>query len=365
MLHNNYPGVFAANNNPSSTFNLMTSPIASLFYNGHFAVLIFFALSGYVVTLPYKENSKGGVDILKRRLWARYFRLNIPIAVAVFTSYLVYKLGLYWNVEASEISGSLKWLKNYYPNNLTAISAVKEAGLSSIIGSSNFIPPLWTIKIEFIGSLYILAFYICKPKKTTALPMLLLLAFVYLLHGRESIYYHTMFLGSIIPALKNKWKWLLFVTGIYLGAFQFNSIYYDFMPAVDFMGWEKKTFYNAIGALLLCTAIVNGFQSKFFARKPIQFLGKIAYSLYLLHFIILCSISSFVFVSVPNSKINLLINLTVYICLCLLSARFFSVYVVTPSIRLSHKLSSVMFGDLNRGYARTQTLATGSKRAGH
>lgn len=42
MLHKNYPTVFAENLNPSNLFEILTSPIFSIFYNGHFAVLIFF-----------------------------------------------------------------------------------------------------------------------------------------------------------------------------------------------------------------------------------------------------------------------------------------------------------------------------------
>jgi len=50
LLNANYPQTFPANNNPSILFKIVSFPAISVLYNGNFAVLIFFAISGYVLT---------------------------------------------------------------------------------------------------------------------------------------------------------------------------------------------------------------------------------------------------------------------------------------------------------------------------
>jgi peptidoglycan/LPS O-acetylase OafA/YrhL len=62
VLHSHYPDVFQKNLNPSLLFQFIEHPLVSIFYNGHFAVVIFFVLSGYVLVLPYW--SMGGAILL-------------------------------------------------------------------------------------------------------------------------------------------------------------------------------------------------------------------------------------------------------------------------------------------------------------
>lgn len=160
MLHKNYPEIFPENTQPSQTFELLTSPIASIFYNGHFAVLIFYILSGYVLTLPYFLERSNDIS-LKKRLLGRYVRLNIPIAAAIVISFAVYRLGWYKNIPAAEVSGSVIWLKKYFAEGLTLKTAVRELSYESILfGKGKYLPPLWTLKIEFIGSIYFYSMFL-------------------------------------------------------------------------------------------------------------------------------------------------------------------------------------------------------------
>lgn len=73
MLHKNYPSIFSESIEKSAIFDFLTSPPATLFFNGNFAVVLFFVLSGYVLTIPYfAKNEK---TVIQKRLWARYLRL--------------------------------------------------------------------------------------------------------------------------------------------------------------------------------------------------------------------------------------------------------------------------------------------------
>lgn len=349
MLHEDYPNYFAENTNQSCFFEILTSPFISIFYNGHFAVLIFFVLSGYVLTLPFFNASIGSKKILEERLWGRYLRLNVPIATAILVSYFFYKCGLYSNIQAADISGSVHWLKTFYPEGIAAMTAVKEVIYGSIVfGNGTLLPPLWVLKIEFIGSLYILLYYISKPSGAIFTPLLMVVCLIYLIHPQDSIYYFAIFAGSFLSYSKSvsRYRAIIFILGIYFGGFQFDSAAYDYLPSVWFLEiyiWNKKTFYNAVGAVLLTLSVIQGFGLKIFESRFFQFLGKISFSLYLIHFIILCSLSSFVYTHLPQSKLFLGINFALYLIVCFLVSIIFERIIDQRAISMSHEFSSKMF----------------------
>lgn len=348
MLHKNYPSLFPVNANPGAVFEILTSPLASIFYNGHFSVLIFFALSGYVLTLPY-DGSDRGRHTLQQRLWGRYLRLNIPIMAAILLSFAVYRLGLYMNIQAATASGSIHWLNTFYPEGITASVALQDALYGAIVhGNGTLVPPLWTLKIEFIGSLYILAFYLAKPRAATLVPMLLAFLLLYAVHKEESIYYYVIFIGATLGRIRlaPRAKLALFAAGLYFGCFQFESQAYDFLPAISFHGvgiWEKKNFYNALGALCLTAAVVQGSGRAFFEHAIVQFLGRISFSLYLLHFIVLCSLASWFYLRFPHQLGWMLANFMLYIGVCFVAALLFEAWVDRRAIKLSHRFSGGLF----------------------
>jgi peptidoglycan/LPS O-acetylase OafA/YrhL len=347
LLHKNYPSIFAENNDPSTLFEIISSPIFSILYNGHFAVLIFFVLSGYVLTIPYFKDSDE--LLIKKRLWGRYLRLNIPIAAAITLSYLVYRSGFYSNILASEISGSSNWLKNYFPYGVSLLTTVNEAAYGSIfLGEGTLVPPLWIFGNLFIGSIYLLLFYLSKPQKNTLLAFFAAFLFLYVIHRAASIYFMAIFLGSYLNSITfgKKWNCFLFLVGFYFGAFQFRCHIYDFLPSIQLLNieiWDKKTFYNTVGAIFLTAAVINGFGKKIFESSFFQFLGDISFSFYLIHFIVLCSLSSTIYIRLPQTNVVILINLIAYIASCFFVSKIFQIYVDKPAINLSHKFSSYIF----------------------
>ncbi len=349
MLHNNYPSVFTENKQPSTVFELLTSPFFTLIYNGHFAVLIFFVLSGYVLSLPYYMENNKAKHTLSKRLLGRYLRLNIPIAAAIFLSFLFYKSGFYFNIQAAEISGSKNWLQNFYPQGISPLTTIKEALYNSILfGKELLVPPLWSLHIEFVGSVYVLLLYILKPKNSTLTPMLIVFILIYANNQQDSIYYFAIFFGSLLSKIEKsiKFRVVFLILGIYFGGFQFESIMYDFLPSLNFMGvdlWEKKNFYNCIGAVLITTAVIQGFGSVFFESRVTQFLGRISFSIYLLHFIVLCSFSSFFYIHLPKNSLFITANFIIYIFICFLFSIIFERFIDKSSIRISHDFSSKIF----------------------
>jgi peptidoglycan/LPS O-acetylase OafA/YrhL len=346
VMHYNFPTTFDKNQNPSFIFKILSSPMFSVFYNGHFAVCIFFVLSGYVLALPYYNNYQSKDIILNKRVWGRYFRLNIPIFAAIFLSYLVYLYGLYFNIELAEISGS-KRTKNFFPAGMVLLDAIKESIYKSVLfGAHNFVLAAWTLRVEFVGSLYLLIFYILRPQKHVLIPLCLVFFLIATVHKQDSIYFYAMFLASFLSKIEknHRFRALFFILGLYFGGFQFESKFYNFLPNfLGNMGIYKKNFYNLIGALFITYSVIKGFGEKILQSRFVQFLGRISFSIYLIHEIILFSLCSFIFISIPINKINILINFVIYIFTCFVVSAIFEKYVDRTAIKISHRFTSKIF----------------------
>jgi peptidoglycan/LPS O-acetylase OafA/YrhL len=340
--------LFVVSESFSGFFNILASPFVSFFYSGRFAVFIFFVLSGYVLSMPYFEGNND--IILKKRLISRYLRLNIPIAISCFISYGLYKSGLYFNVPAANLSGSIDWLKLFFPPEISFRQFLNLTFYQSIMyGYGTLNPPLWTLKAEFIGSIYLLTYFIIRPEKFFLISQLVVLFFVYLLYGADSIYIFSMFLGSFINIVRinKKLNYLLVVIALILGATQMQGEINNAFPLIlGFRGneiWVKRDFYCTIGAFFLVVAVKNGFGKSVLRSSFCQFLGKISYPLYLIHFIILGSIACWLFIKLPPGGMHLFINFVTYLILCGSLGYLFYKWIDLPSIRISHLFSNRLY----------------------
>ncbi len=281
----------------------------------------------------------GGGDIISRRFWARYLRLNIPIACTIIFSYLLYKYDLYENILAGNISDS-KWLTSYFStNNLEFTDALKAAAYGVIAkGNSALNPPLWSLKIEFIGSIILLGIYSVKPRGFDVLILAISCFFMWIFFKSNSIYYMCFFFGAIMGKTKVKFGFLTFSTGYFLGAFVYEHGLYDWLPRIYL--FDTKTFYNTCGAVLMVLSLVSGFGKTFFESSIPRFLGRISFSLYLIHFLILCSVTSFLYLALPKNLFGIVLNLAVYVSICFGLAMIYESLIDAKAVNFSRKVSS-------------------------
>ncbi|MFI0348314.1 MAG: acyltransferase family protein [Chthoniobacterales bacterium] len=343
LLHQNYPTFFVAAAHPSTLIALCSSPIISVFYNGNFPVMIFFVLSGYVLTTPYFSNTATPF-VLHRRLWGRYLRLNIPVAATVLLSYIVYKCHGYFNIEAGALSGSNKWLTTFFAPGFSLNIALKDMLWRSLtLGEGIFNPVFWTLKIELIGSIYVLVFYIAKPKGNNFLFTAIILFLISIINFEMINYSIAIFAGALLNkvAIPKKWHLFLLCCGLYFGAFQYENSFYDFLPSFG-LG-HIGSFYNTIGAILLITPILNGYGARFFQSRLLQFLGLISFPLYLLHFIVLSSFACALYVFLPHNFGMLSIVFVLYLLVSIALSTIFEKRIDKPAIALSHRLSAFLF----------------------
>lgn len=347
-LHKNYLSL-PENKNPGWLFELTTLPFFSLFYNGHYAVMVFFVISGHALTKEYFSLSPLESNIiLRKRLLARYFRLALPIATAIAISYAAYNLGLYYISDLPEIENYP--IKDVFFNeNYSIYDILREAFYTSILhGQSSFIPILWTVKVEFIGSLYIILFYILKPISKNWFFVFLFFIFLLITQKNESLYFIAILCGSLIGffVISKKTAVIFFVVGLYFGGFQFKSFFYDFLPHLKFFNDDlvfAKTFYNLLGALFTTIAIINGFGKNILEKNIFQFLGYISFSLYLTHIVIICSLSCLIYIYLPKTPGFLILNFIIYIVDCLILSALFYNYIDRTSIDFSKRISNYFY----------------------
>lgn len=171
-------------------FKIAQSPLVSLFYNGHFAVSIFFALSGYVLALPWHQNGthqslpsssmvakhEGGhhsrsdeaCRTIRRRLWGRFLRLHIPAAASMTFAYALQLAGAYNRRNTTLRPEITAYWWTIIPGNVPFANFVQALlGGELLHGTVEVNPVLWTLKLEFWGSvvllLYTLAVEPCPP----------------------------------------------------------------------------------------------------------------------------------------------------------------------------------------------------------
>jgi len=351
LLFYNYGALFPRPVEPGPLTDALGSPVFTLFYNGHFPVLIFFVLSGYVLTLPWFERTDAA-PVLQRRLWSRYLRLNLPIMAAIALAWLAYSTGLMHTGQAAHLSGSTNWLASFYPSGLTGFAALKEALFGSIVlGNASFLPPLWTLKIEFIGSIYILLFFLAKPARHLLLPMALACLLLHAIHAEQSIYYIALFAGAVLHRVRltRSGQFAIFAVGLYFGAYQHFRAMYGFLP--DPRIWDVKSFYNAIGAACVCAAVLSGWGQGLLNRPLVQFLGRISFSIYLLHFIVLCSLSAAFYAHFPRDALHLGAGFVLYLAACVGAAWLFERWIDRPAIAISRRFGAMLCGDERRSGA--------------
>lgn len=344
-----YPTVFGVT--PSVGWETLLSyfPL-SLLINGHLAVLVFFVLSGYVLTKPAWES--GDKETILRRLLGRYFRLNIPLAASIIIAYALVVMGLYFNSDVPNIVLGNEIFATFYSGGIAITDVIYQASFGAILlGDGGLIPPSWTISIEFIGSILILAFYLLKPRTKSVAPELLAIIAVYFLFPENNYFYICFFMGALLNRVNLPYylSWLALLAGIYFGSYAYGSLLYMWLPGGETadMYMVSRNRYLAIGAVLIVVAVKSGCLRSFFGAVLMRKLGEISFSMYLLHFPILCSAASGVFVTLGGTALAYIVTFVTLVGGTIAASLVFNRLVDKPAVAISHRFSRKLMALLN------------------
>lgn len=355
LLRGNYGDLEQAKNPLSLVEKIIGSPVFTVLFNGNFAVLIFFVLSGYVLSSPALKNDN---QKIRSRFWGRYLRLNIPVCVACILSWCALKIGLYYNLDAGVITNS-KWLLQQYARDVSFKELIEIATIKGVLGEGVLIPPMWTIRVELIGSVVLLATLMLSPANRQVACIAVVSIAVLLLRTADTIYLLCFFAGCLCNwmTVSRRIALPLFLVGLILGSYQPDGVTF-MLPSLTA---DSKTLYNAIGAVSLTIALCRGgLFARSLANPYVQYLGKVSYSIYLLHFILLCSVSSAVVVTLGAGWVGLSVAFILYVITTFSIAHFFTLTVDNSAVSLAHKFARFIEGQSRQG--AVDDLATRPQR---
>lgn len=335
---------------------IFNSPF-TFFFKGGSAVTLFFVLSGFVLARSCMLSPNPSEYILSSAK-RRYIRLGIPVCASIVISYILTHMGAF----RAESLGSYSALSHKYVEELPFINFIFDSLIGGMIyGNGDFNYVLWTINIEFFGSLLVYATMSIFYKDIKSLRIFSLSAAIMLMTSQSDfiVYQSMFFYGCFLSTFKindagpNKYALLIptlmILTGLYLhgfNSFSWRSSSYSFLVGInnginkligrDFL-WNIIT--PSIGSFLIISCVsINANVFNFLNNKFFRFYGRISFSLYLLHSFVLAILAPVIYRLTGNGLLSAaLASLTVLIITTTISIPFCK-YVDRGAIRVSKRL---------------------------
>ncbi len=324
----------------------------NIFFNGGFAVSIFFVLSGFV--LSYKFHQSGSRKLLTEYAVKRYFRLFLPVAGSIIICYILFLSGLFAHKSVGNITKSQEWLGGLFTDIRGPGDVLKNMFFDVFLNNDNrYNAVLWTMTIEFLGSLLLFSFLALTGDTKKTILLHIIVAVLILLTDKK--FYAAFILGSLISRLFIDGfsfpkgirgiciKCFLLVTGIYFSSFpQGFFTQQSIWKWIDWSWTSGYDLFHVLGAF--CILFVSCFDKnfrRFFAIKPFLYLGKISFSFYLLHLAVMCSFGFFIFRELwkPGTYfIPFLISFTTSLAVSFLVSHFYYKWVDKSGIRFAEKM---------------------------
>lgn len=326
---------------------ILTNTPLHFFWAGVPAVYLFFLLSGFVLSIPFFSTSVQYVPFVTKR----FFRLYIPYLSAVFLAVIL---------DVCLSSGGIKslsgWFNEMWSSPITVKLLLGHVLMIDNFNVNAFDSPIWSLVQEMRISLVfpLLAYFVVR----FGLKINLLISVVLsvapfeidkLLHNTQvnaysfTLMYASMFVVgalmakyrkniiqkySTIPTLS---KYVVMLLGITLFTYKW------FLPNVSILhNPELSNWCIVLGAasfIVICLSSATA--SRVLRFYPIWLLGKISYSFYLLHALVLYSFTYLLYTKVPLWVIWLL-TLAVSYLLSVLSYY----YIEQPSIGWGKQVAS-------------------------
>jgi len=335
----------------------------NVIFSGNFAVCIFFVLSGYVLT--YKYFKIRDLEILNSGALRRYFRLALPILFSIVLAYVFMKLNFFHNQEAALITKSDWWLATFWTFPPNFYLMLKEALWGVLLKKEySYNTILWTMNYEFLGSM--LAFSLAAIIGNVRHKYWIYALIASLLFFDKTNYYYSAFVVGVmlgdmqypqakLSLINNKFLNLfLLAGGVFLGSYPFETnvegTIYQYMK-LDVLQ-NPGAQYHVVGAFFIMLALLNSKELQvLFSKSIFIFLGKISFSLYLIHLIFICSFSSYIFIYFESIfKYNTAFALTFALSIPLLMAASWMVYrlVDANAVSASKFIYINLFGYSNK-----------------
>lgn len=295
----------------------------SFLFHGGAAVILFFVLSGFVLSLNFDLTEGLRPSLYGRFLIRRVLRLYPVVFVSIV---LALEKNYYWGGPAFE------------PRQIADMFLLRDVTLNQ---------PLWSIQVEaLVSGIYPLLLLAFVRGRNAAVGLFLPIALVAYFwgHGPEVIlkYLPAFLLGLLIPTagydlmmklgrsfatLSLPVVFCLYSSGIILGHYRLT-------------GSSPALFLQMFGSFYIVAFVAFwGYDVQWLKTGIARWLGRISYSLYALHFPIVGFVASYF--NEPSSWHRVVVVLAVSIPLSLLCATIAAHAIEWPFHRLGRKITSM------------------------
>ncbi|MGN8030867.1 acyltransferase family protein [Pseudomonas sp. 22189] len=290
------------------------SPIR-LLWGGDNAVILFFVLSGFVLTLPWtngRQLSYGSYLI------SRFCRIYLPyLAAMIISLILAVTIGGAKIPGASEWVNLYAWANNYYWLDIPSMLLMLGNDFSTWINNPTW-SLVWEMRVSLLFPLLVFPVIRWRMAGVVAVAAGLWVALAVsqavaaanpseaAMLGRPHLtfYYAAFFLmGAVLAYYRD-----VLIRLSSLGGGDVSVLMIIVGLWIWFTNWAAQAeLMKGVGAALIIVASVSaGLPRQFLTTAPVQWLGRVSYSLYLVHVPILLVAEYSLFQYLPHSTIALI-----------------------------------------------------------
>ena len=298
-----------------SAMRLLKYTPLHIFWSGHEAVILFFVLSGFVLSMPFiSKNNVQYTSFLAKRIC----RIYIPYLAALGAGILALSI-----VDHREIDGLSAWVNRIWQEPLNAQVIWSHILLIGMVNNDAIDPVIWSLVHEMRISLFfpLLMLPVVRFGWRTNLLIAAVLAFSgfmvqylvsqYAEHWNDfgmSIQYSALFiiggllakhrtvLSQCFQAMARQHKSMLGILAVMLYTYPWwfmHDVKLLHRPIID------DAVVGAGASIMVVIALTPGIVSGILTCRAAVYLGRVSYSLYLYHAIVLLACLHLLYGSIP------------------------------------------------------------------
>jgi len=274
--------------------------------NGQAAVTMFFVISGFVLGLSLDRGKWGflqnGTIFIVRRVFRIY-----PAHLVVLTCTLGY-LAFHHVVSQPNASGFFNYI---YHQPVTPLAI----GANILLFSNTINPPTWTLTVEMVAALLLPMMHfldrrVTRPESLGVLALLMIVSYQFH-YVNGLVWLFAFYLGLMLPSWGSViasrtsrlvlWTWAAFASVL--------CIFLLVRPALHGHGTVTPPiveYAEAIAAAMLLALIIYGRELRCYRvldHPIVRFYGRISYSLYLCHYLVMYVFATMLFTYAPDGAL--------------------------------------------------------------